>query len=962
MRARHCRTCRPEGARASSAAYTRLVPRNRILIGREEERRALEAASASVREGLGRCVLVTGEAGIGKTRLVAHAFEQAGLTTYAGAARSAVGEPYAPIAQVLRECLRRSPGLLQACGHLAPYLAPLLPELGLPAQDAGEGTLVEALRRAFAEAGANGPAAILLDDLHWADEATLALLPELAGGLREVPLLLVAVARDEVPGDTHRLRRLRAHLRRECDLLELRLRPLGLEDTARLAATVAGEELAADDVAALHERAHGIPFYVEELAAAIAPHGTRAETGRLPLPETVLDAVLLRTEALSLAARNGLEKAAVVGQRCEIQHIEALGAEALAETLDAGFLDDAGPGCLEFRHALVRDAVYQAIPWTRRRSLHATVARALDQTGAPAAERATQWLGAGDVDRARAALAEAAAASADLYAYRDAAILYERALDLAGGPEPMHFELLERLAVCAELAGDLATSARAWRELIDGRRARGEVERVAEAEHAIGRVLALRGSTERALAAWFAAADAFSACARNEDAARSRLAAAHVLQVGGSLQPALAAVEAALAGLPAGAPPDLRSRARSLEGVIVGKLGDTPRALQSAHAALAEALSAGQPATAAAAYQALAVVYENAGSLGEATEAYEVAIDYCASSGVPETGAVCSACLCHVLRQRGEWRRSLALGRSLREDPSVDEESRAIAAAVMSQIHASRGERRHARARVMEAAPLIRHLRVFGAEMECSWTLARLGVLEGSDEAALEHCRDVLRRWEESEDRHYGLNALGWSAGLFAALGQEEDLNRAVRALASIAAGNGNREALAMLAGALGELARSEGDAAGAVEHFRQALTLHREIELPHDRAELLVSAAAAARAAGLDDQAREWLADARLQARRLGARPLQATAEQRLAALGGSDAGNGAAAGLTPRQLQVIRRVAEGRTNREIATELYLSVRTVDMHVRHSLIALGCRSRMDAARKAAGLGLLEPA
>jgi DNA-binding NarL/FixJ family response regulator len=165
-----------------------------------------------------------------------------------------------------------------------------------------------------------------------------------------------------------------------------------------------------------------------------------------------------------------------------------------------------------------------------------------------------------------------------------------------------------------------------------------------------------------------------------------------------------------------------------------------------------------------------------------------------------------------------------------------------------------------------------------------------------------------------------------------------------------------------MLAGALGELARSEGDAAGAVEHFRQALTLHREIELPHDRAELLVSAAAAARAAGLDDQAREWLADARLQPRRLGARPLQATAEQRLAALGGSDAGNGAAAGLTPRQLQVIRRVAEGRTNREIATELYLSVRTVDMHVRHSLIALGCRSRMDAARKAAGLGLLEPA
>ena len=84
-----------------------------------------------------------------------------------------------------------------------------------------------------------------------------------------------------------------------------------------------------------------------------------------------------------------------------------------------------------------------------------------------------------------------------------------------------------------------------------------------------------------------------------------------------------------------------------------------------------------------------------------------------------------------------------------------------------------------------------------------------------------------------------------------------------------------------MLAGALGELARSEGDAAAAVEHFRQAIELHREIELPHDRAELLVSAAAAARDAGLDEQAREWLAEARLQARRLGARPLQAAAER---------------------------------------------------------------------------------
>jgi DNA-binding CsgD family transcriptional regulator len=254
----------------------------------------------------------------------------------------------------------------------------------------------------------------------------------------------------------------------------------------------------------------------------------------------------------------------------------------------------------------------------------------------------------------------------------------------------------------------------------------------------------------------------------------------------------------------------------------------------------------------------------------------------------------------------------------------------------------------------------VRQLGIFGAGMECTWALARLELLEGSPEAALEHCRDILRGWEESEDLHYSLNALGWASWLFAEYGKEDDLRRTVGALAAIAKGNGNREALAMLARGLGELARAEGDPAAAVEHFRHAIELHREIELPHDRAELLVSAAAAARAAGRHELAREWLTEARAQARRLGARPLLAAAESALTALKAGAVDNAGLSGLTPRQLQVLRRVADGCTNREIATELYLSVRTVDMHVRHSLIALGCRSRIDAARRAGELGLLE--
>jgi DNA-binding NarL/FixJ family response regulator len=933
----------------------------RPVIGRERELAAFAAACSTLGEGRGGCVLVTGEAGIGKTRLVTHALSRVEIAVYTGAARSFVSEAYDPIAQVLRECLRRAPDLVQSCGPLAPYLAPLLPELEQSATGAGEATLIEAILCAFTTLAARGPAAIVLDDLHWADEATLLVLPRLAAVLRETPLLLVVVARDEVPDDTHRLRRLRAQLRRLCDPIELALPSFDRDDTARLATAVAHVELDDDTISALHERTHGIPFYVEELAATLALEGRRAGPCGLPLPETVLDAVLLRTEALSVVARNTLEIAAVVGQRCTLERIPGMSrGSALDEVLAAGFLIEDGPDCVVFRHALVRDAIYHAIPWTRRRTLHAGLARALEDSGASAAERAAHWLGAGDVERARTALAEAAAVSAGVYAYRDAARLYERALDLGRGVEPVRFELLEQLATCAELAGDLAGSARAWRELIDGRRGLGQVEQVADAQHALGRVLALRGSTERALAAWSAAADTYAACSRPEDAARSRMAAADVLSAAGNLRSALVMVEAALAGMTPSTPPDLQSRARSLEGMVFGKLGETTKALASVHAALSDALAAGHPATAANAYRALAVVYENAGDLAEASAAFEYAIDYCASTGVEVTAAICSACLCHVLRQRGEWRRSLAICRELLDDPTVDETNRAIAAAVMSQIHASRGERRTARLRAIEAAPVLRRLRVIGAEVECSWALARLDLLEGSTEGALEHCREILVRFEESDDRHYSLNPLAWCACLFATHRHEQELQRAVRALATIAAENGSREALAMLAAALGALAHMQGDAAAAVEHFRRALDLHAEIELPHDRAELLVTAAAAARDAGLDEQAREWLSDARLNARRLGARPLQAAAERELAELGGADATPAGAAGLTPRQLQIIRRVAEGRTNREIATELYLSVRTVDMHVHNSLIALGCRSRLDAARKAGDLGLLE--
>src|SRR5262249_50682665 len=151
----------------------------------------------------------------------------------------------------------------------------------------------------------------------------------------------------------------------------------------------------------------------------------------------------LRTDVLSRPAREALETAAVAGASCEVAAVPGLRRDdALAEALAAGFLVEAGPGIVAFRHVLVRDAIYHAIPWTRRQYLHAAQASALESASAPATERANQWLGAGDVERARSALCEAAAASAGLHAYRDAARLYERALELGGSRDAERFDLL----------------------------------------------------------------------------------------------------------------------------------------------------------------------------------------------------------------------------------------------------------------------------------------------------------------------------------------------------------------------------------------------------------------------------------------------------------------------------------------------------------------------------------------
>ena len=510
------------------------------LIGRRQETAWLTDAADAALAGVGSLVLVAGEAGVGKTHLAEVAF--AGRPLLRGAAQAPAAAPYGPVVAALRWRLREDPSALDGCGHLRPHLALLLPELAAPgafAAPAGDpATLFEAVRGALA---AVAPAVILLDDLQWSDGATLDVLAALAAPLRELPLLVVAAYRADEIGRGHPLRRLRADLRRGRMLRELVVNPLDAAATRELAAVTLGAALAPALADTLYDRTQGVPFFVQELALGLragnrlreGPAGLELEhDADLPVPETIRDAVLLRTMGLTDAGRAAAEAAAVVGSEFRLDL-----APTIDELLQAGLIVESRPDHGAFRHSLVRGAIYEGIPWRRRRDLHAAFADALEFGGGANGAIAAHRLAAGDRERALDAFLAAAHELARVHAHRDAAAAALKALDLwRDGERPAErLAALDTYARSAELAGDLAEATRALREAVAFRQAATDDARMGgdgphghaaalgvTARHLAG-LYELQGDRERALLARRDAVTAFDLGKRPGEAAAERL-------------------------------------------------------------------------------------------------------------------------------------------------------------------------------------------------------------------------------------------------------------------------------------------------------------------------------------------------------------------------------------------------------------------------------------------------------
>ena len=919
------------------------------LVGREAESAVLTAALDRAEQGSGTVLLLSGDAGVGKTRLTDELAAGASALVLRGAASDSVTPPYGPIVAALRSYLRAEPEGLADCGPLRSHLALLLPELGEPAGESDRSTIFEAVRCAFAHLAGSGQALVILDDLQWSDQASLELLAALATPIREMSVVVVAAYRsDGLPRD-HTLRWLRNELRRGGNLEELALEPLGREQTGALLGALLEQPASESLLSTIHDRTQGSPFFVEELVAALrvrdrihsGPVGLElAGESEVPVPDTVRDAVAIGASELSERAREAAEVAAVADQPFDLELAAALASRAgLVELTDKGHLVEDEPGRAAFRHALVRDAIYAEVPWLRRREIHRLLAEGLEGGSGTSMEIATHWRDAGDA--ARAAL--------ELWS--------------EGEEDELRVETLERYARCAELAGELAEAAKALRELAAIRSSAGDSVGFARAQHRLAGVYDLKGERDTAFAARRLAADAFAANEMPADAALERLTMADHQRSRAGYGEAIELSRAAIEDASAAQRLDLGVRARGLLGVAQAKGGEFEAGLETVRGALALALEHDLTPVAAELYQRLSMVLYDASDYRRAEEALDTALGLCRTGEDVRTELACVTCLVYVLRERGEWARAGELGREL-----IDSDTAVwVAEGLVGAIHAFQGKLASARRMLTASRSVASSVGHYNMFMDATTGLAYVAAAEGAEEEAAEHCRTLLARWEESEDHHYAVWGVRWATAFFARQGDRANVHACTEALAKMASEAGHGDALAALAQAIGEMAVLDGDEGAAAEHFSRAVELHRTLAVPFERAQIELRAGVVLAAAGEREQALERMCDAYRTAGKLGARPLASAAAREVSNLGESVAqrlGGRAAtkadgAQLTRRELEVLRLVSIGRTNREIAAELFISRRTVDMHVRNLLGKLDCRSRVEASHRAGELGLL---
>ncbi|HEX5588695.1 MAG TPA: AAA family ATPase [Candidatus Limnocylindrales bacterium] len=862
------------------------------LLERDVPLEQLQRIQAETAAAGGRLVFLEGEAGIGKTSLLAlfRGSLPARTRTMLGSCDPlSTPRPLGPLVDIADELDATFAGLVREGAPRDQVLGALLAAL----QGTGDGLVV------------------LLDDLHWADEATLDALRFVGRRIASTKALVVGTFRDDEVGRQHPLRVVVGDLATSPAVRRIPLAPLGRSSVAELAR---GTDL---DPSELHDLTGGNPFFVTEVIA-----GAPAR-----IPATVRDAVLARAARLSPDGRRTLEAAAVIGPSVDPALLAAVVPSPASEECLARGLLQADGRHYHFRHEVAREAVLQATDPAERIRLHARTLGALEagaERDRPAARLAHHAEGAGDhaaiLRYAPTAGAEAAAAGA----HREAAAQYARAVRAAGGLAPaaraeLLLDMAREQAILAryDAAFEALEEARAiWRQLGDPAR-----ETAVLAELAMGLVSA--GRNAEAEAASRVALDVVAPLPDGPAKAEALHVQAYLRMLD---RDNADAIEMGRRAIAMGADDPRATLAVVSAWNTVGSsrilLGDIDGGRADLDTSRRLGLEQGLDRRVASAYSVTASALGEMYRFAEAEPYFEDGIRYAAERDLDAGRLYLEAWRSISLMHRGRWSEAGALASTVLARPDNSAIARMMALLAVGRLRARRGDPDvwtaldEAWAMAEPTATLQRVGPVRAARAEAAW-------LEGDLERSAAEAAGVIElAIAKAHPWHVG--ELSWW------------LVQAGRPAPSGAPAIAEPWRL--------QLAGRPRDAAAAWQ----------ALDCPYEAARALLAA----------DEIRA-IEEAHEAFDRLGARPAQAIAARRLRALGARSIPRGRrpttranAAGLTSRELEILGHVATGLQNHEIAARLFLSPRTVDHHVSAILGKLGVGRRGDAARAAERLGI----
>jgi DNA-binding CsgD family transcriptional regulator len=960
------------------------------LVGRERELDTLQAALQAALHGHGAFVVIGGEAGIGKTTLVRQVVAQAaalGASVLSGGCYDLeLTPPYGPWRELLRTAAQvDGQALLDRMGGVEDAAAA---QAGLP----------DALWSVLEHQAARQPLVLVLEDMHWADRASLDLLRSVVRRVPEHRLLVILTYRDVELDASRPLYRLLPNLVREGFATRLGLRRLDRNAMSALVAQrYAFSEADMERVVTyLEQVTEGNPFYIEEMLAQLVhdevlratPSGWVAAEldGAHRTPLLIRQVLDRRLEDLSPEALPLLELAAVIGSEVPLSTWQALAGvddDVLADALEQALaqqliVEVPGHDTFRFRHALVRQALYEQLGLLRRRTWHRRVAEWLEQQPHSAPEAIAFHFRAAHDPRAADWLLQAGRRAARAVAHRDALVAFEAAAHLLErDPDPVRQrDYAWLLCEMAEVQG--YADARAALTYLD--RAHDLLASVPDpALHVVVRWVRGRQRSLLGEAALPEVEAAMAACAQLAPDERRRVLHgpvrvvvsqgphAYWLAHHGRFREALDTAHAFLSA--PDAPPDtIDYRERGLAlfacGIAHAALGQPEQALEDfaalrAHFRLSEAgrIVATAPDWE---YDTLLHPYYPHRSAERHRVAPETASSWMRLATGPDAAPRITAPLCDALIRSGAW----AEARTVASHLGQADVQRANAARTLAELDRLEGQPERAWSHVRALLPA-------GPDSAPGtlYFLATVELLRVAVELALDDGDVALaRRWLATRQRW-----LDWSDGIVVGQAWQRLLAAQLHLLEgegvaawqaaedALQRASDPRQPLAIVAAqrCLAHLDLAAGRCGESRARLVTALELAEQCDAPYEAAVTRLVQAELCCACGAVNDARALVEAVQAAATALGAVPLHDAATALLRDTGTRRDVPAAAAGLSARELEVLRLVAQGLTDAGIAKRLFISPRTVSGHMQSIFNKLGVSSRTAATAQAFERGLV---